>query len=151
MTDVSDTSHSDEDHPVDVTAVRDAVLAEHGDLVETALSAADDVDDRFDGPYTDGQALATSLSRALNEAGIHEHFPTVITTAIEATDLSLAADPVAAPPYVAITSRGPVLRGPTSDGRLVVTILAFAVERDPRQYVRATDDVADALVVEFTD
>jgi GTPase involved in cell partitioning and DNA repair len=37
---------------------------------------------------------------------------------------------VAAPPYVAGASRGLVLRATTDGGRLVVTVVAFRVERD---------------------
>ncbi|WP_336344475.1 hypothetical protein [Halalkalicoccus ordinarius] len=55
---------------------------------------------------------------------------------------------MAAPPYVTVTSRGPVLRATLSSGRLVVRIVLFDVERDPVRYVRRGGRPEDVLRVE---
>jgi hypothetical protein len=69
----------------------------------------------------------------------------------------LQAEPVAAPPYVAVTSVGPVLRATLPGGRLVVTVRVFAVERGSEgtdgaagvRYTRGPEMAAEGLAVEF--
>jgi len=50
--------------------------------------------------------------------------------AVEATGYDLRASPVAGPPYVVVTSCGPVLRATIDPGRLVIRFDAFEVVRD---------------------
>jgi hypothetical protein len=56
----------------------------------------------------------------------------------------MPAPPVAAPPYVVVTSEGVVLRATIPDGRLVVTLRVFDVERgaETRYVRRSTVDVS---------
>ncbi|WP_235853537.1 hypothetical protein [Halosimplex salinum] len=141
---------------VDERAVHERLRDEHADVFDAVAAAAEAVAadeeiataDTGDAPLTDGRALAAALERELADAGVLDRLPAVLETAVDAAGLELAADPVAAPPYVAVTSRGPVLRGSTPDGRLVVVLRAFRVERDPLRYVR-TEGVADAVSVSF--
>jgi hypothetical protein len=54
------------------------------------------------------------------------------------------------PPYLAVTSRGPVLRATLPEGRLVVVVGVFTVERHgQRRYVRAGETPETVLRVEF--
>lgn len=129
------------------TRARRAILADHAATLDATWACADAVAADLDDPIDDGRALATAFRDALTDAGVLARYPTLLADAVAAADLSLAADPVAAPPYVAVTSRGPVLRGPTADGRLVIELRAFAVERSPRRYVRAPGEPETALVV----
>jgi hypothetical protein len=63
----------------------------------------------------------------------------------------LQADPVPAPPYVVVTSVGPLLRATLEAGRLVVTVRAFRVERGDggTRYVRDATDPSAAVAVEL--
>jgi hypothetical protein len=136
---------------LDTAAARDAVLADHGAIVERVLACADAVADTRESPITDGPGLADALEAALGGAGVLGTLPAVLATAVEAAGGRLSAQPVAAPPYVAVTSRGPILRATLGDRRLVVSIRAFEVERDPRRYVRGSADPAAALAVTVRD
>jgi hypothetical protein len=130
---------------LDPDAARAAILDDHGPTVEAVLACADDVADARDPPITDGPGLADALEAALGGAGVLGTLPAVLATAVDAAGGTLSARPVAAPPYVAVTSRGPVLRATLDGGRLVVTVRAFAVERDPLRYVRGPTDPAAAV------
>lgn len=111
-------------------AVRRYVLAEHADVVEAVIDCADAVAaDWSDDTTTDRDAVVPPLAEVLRTTGVLGRLPLVLAGAVEATGNTLSAPPVAAPPYVAVTSRGPVLRATLPDDRLVVTLAVFAVER----------------------
>lgn len=131
-------------------AVRAYVLDEHGDIIEAVLSCADAIAEGWDGNETvDRTDVVGPLEAMLDRTGVLDQFPGVITGAVEAAGYELRATPVAGPPYVAVTGVGPVLRATVPDGRLVLTIRAFAIERDPVRYVRGPARPAEALEAEF--
>ena len=134
-----------------VAAARERLLDDHRETVAAVLRCADDVAASWDGAAaTDRAAVVDSLERRLREAGLLQRLPELLADAVAATEHSLAASPVAAPPYVVVASRGPVLRGTTDAGRLVVTVGAFSVERgETVRYVRGPTDPAAALSVSF--
>lgn len=133
-----------------MATVRAHLLDAHADLLDTVLVCADGVADSWDGDATtDRTAVVDPFERALGRAGVLDHLPAVLVGAVDALDEELPAQPVAAPPYVTITSVGPVLRATLDSGRLVITIRVFAVERDPTRYVRGPVDPGDALAVEL--
>ena len=77
-------------------------------------------------------------------------FPAVLRECVAAAGGQLRAEPVAAPPYVVVTSVGPVLRATLDEGRLVVTLRVFAVERPDALgawYVRRGQSAADVVDV----
>ncbi|EMA49888.1 hypothetical protein [Halococcus salifodinae] len=130
--------------------VREHLLTTHADLLDAVLACADAVADSWDGATTsDRAAVVDPFKRALDRAGVLNRLAAALAGAVDTLDEELPAQPVAAPPYVAITSVGPVLRATLDSERLVVTIHAFAVERDPTRYVRGPADPADALAVEL--
>lgn len=60
----------------------------------------------------------------------------------------LASTPVAAPPYLVVTGRGPVCRGTLDSGaRLVVEVVLFGVERRPPRYRYRDPSPEECLVV----
>lgn len=121
-----------------------------GDLA-VVLDCADTVAASWDGGSTADRAeVVPAMRSALDRAGLLDSFPAMLRGAVAATGRELQGRPVAAPPYVAVTAVGPVLRATTDDGRLVVTVEAFAVERDPVRYVRTDDEPAAVLSVEWT-
>ena len=127
------------------------VLESHAETVETVLRCADAVAERWDGDSTtDPTSVADPLRAQLDAAGAWERLPDVLAGATREAGFSLSAPPVADPPYVTATSRGPMLRATVSAGRLVVLLRAFEVERGPTRYVRGPTDPADAVRASFT-
>lgn len=135
----------------DVAGARRRILAEYGDTVRAVVDAADAVATTWERETTgDRTAVAGPLERLLRERGLADRLVALLAEAVDATGRDVAADPVPAPPYLAITGRGPVLRGPVADGRLVVTLAVFAVERDGgARYRRVGSDPGAVLEVEF--
>ena len=134
-----------------VADARERILTEHRATVTGVLQCADDVAATWDGDAATGRSdVVDPLSQRLHEADLLARLPGLLSDAVAATDHPLAASPVTAPPYVVVTSRGPVLRGTTDAGRLVVVVRAFDVERgDTLRYVRGPTDPAAALSVSF--
>ncbi|MFC4451757.1 hypothetical protein [Halorussus aquaticus] len=135
------------------TLARERVLESHSRTVETVLRCADAVAETWGDDWTtDPAAVAGPLRAGLESAGAWTRLPDVLADAVRATGESLSAPPVAAPPYVTATSRGPVLRATLADGRLVVLLQTFEVERTrgtrPR-YRRGPTTPADAVRATF--
>ncbi|WP_049972170.1 hypothetical protein [Haladaptatus cibarius] len=146
-------------------AARRYVLSEHTETVTSLLCCADSVAESWNDEATadetnvttnrkrsttDREAVVEPLSRTLREYGLLAEFPTVLSGAISAGGFSMQAAPVPAPPYVAITSRGPVLRATVSAGRLVISFRVFDVVRDGHnRYVRGANDPETAVSVEL--
>ncbi|NHN61555.1 MULTISPECIES: hypothetical protein [Halorussus] len=132
---------------------RERVLDSHRETVGTVLRCADAVADSWDGGSTaDPAALADPLRAGLDAAGAWRRLPEALADAVDATGESLSAHPVAAPPYVVATSRGPMLRATLSEGRLVVLLRAFEIERapnEPPRYRRGPQSPADAVRATF--
>lgn len=132
-------------------AVREYVLEEHAGVVATVQDCAQAVAAGWNGTgTTDRDRVVPPLRTALERAGVSERLPTVLEGCVSAAGYELLAQPVSAPPYVVVTSRGPVLRATLAGGRLVVTLLAFEVVRDPRpRYVRGPTEPETAVEVRF--
>ncbi len=126
--------------------VHQHLLTTHGDLVETVLACADVVAADVDQP-ADRRVVTASLEMALREADAFPRFADAIHTTAEALEFDLPAEPVAAPPYVVVTARGPMLRATVDEGRLVVLFRAF--ERTPEGYVRVDRTPASTVEVSF--
>lgn len=112
------------------------------------IDRADAVADGWREPPGERAAVVRPLSEALVEAGLTNRYPAMLVDAVESLGRSLPAPPVAAPPYVVITGTGPVLRASLPSGRLVVRLAVFAVERDPKRYVRRGTTAEGILDVE---
>ncbi len=132
-------------------SVRSYVLSDHAALVDHVSDCADAVAADWDhGRTTDRDAVVRPLERALEATGALDRFPAVLSGAARAAGYELRAPPVAAPPYVVVTSRGPMLRATLDDGRLVVTLRLFDVERGSQTtYVRGSDDPTEIVRVEW--
>lgn len=128
--------------------VRDRLLATHAKPLAATIDAADAVAAARDDPATRREQVVVPLRAALDRAGLLERYPAMLVDAAEVLGEALPASPVAVPPYVTVTSRGPALRATLPEGRLVVLIDVFAVERDPVRYVRRGRRPEDVLTVE---
>lgn len=123
---------------VDTDAIAGQVTERHDETLEILADRADTVIERWEGPSTTEPTMITDgLRDAIQETGLESDLVGLLETAVGVTDRALAADPVPAPPYLSVTSRGPVLRGPVADGRVVVHIELFRVTEAGR-YVRRT-------------
>jgi len=134
---------------------RDYLVSDRRDEIRLVLDCADAVADSWDGEATtDPAAVADPLRAALDAAGAWSRLPDLLAGAVDATGRSLSATPVAAPPYVTATSRGPMLRATLPDGRLVVSLDAFEIDRTSAsdgsvRYVRGPTTPEEAVRVEF--
>lgn len=96
----------------------------------------------------DPSAIAAPLERELRERGLVEDLLATLDTGAAAIDESIRGAPVPAPPYLSVTSRGPVCRATLSGGdRLVVEPVLFAVDRRPARYRFADPAVEECLRV----
>lgn len=130
---------------LDSAAASEFVRREHGDVVAVVDDCADGVAAGWDGDSaTEAAAVSTPLETCLDESGVLDALPDVLSGAAAAAGGELQASPVAAPPYVVVTSRGPVLRATLDGGRLVVRFDAFRVT-DGGRYER-TDTGVTAVV-----
>lgn len=156
--DADRTAPADEDPGNDdpAAAARAHLLSARRELLETVCACADAV--AADWPTVDGRPATTErdrvvgpLAAALERSGALAALPDALSGAVGAAGRSLPAPPVPAPPYVAVTSRGPVLRATLPDGRLVATVAVLAVARGdgPVRYVRTADGPEAALAVSF--
>lgn len=172
-------------------AARERLLAAHVETLEAVLAAADAVatgepdgaghatgegSDPEPGPVAaswfrldddrlataDRDALVPVFRAVLEDRGLLAELPDLLAAAVDAAGYQLQAAPVPAPPYVALTSTGPVLRATVADGRLVVNVDCFEVvrgvqvageKRSPENgvvYARRATTPAAALSVSFT-
>ncbi|RQH03151.1 hypothetical protein [Natrarchaeobius oligotrophus] len=138
-------------HPV--RAVRRRVRDRHGAVVDGVGACADRVAATWTGDRTaDGVAVSDPLRESLERDGLLERFPDVLADLVEAAGCRLRARPVPAPPYVVVTSRGPMLRATIDPGRLVVRFDVFEVARGdgtvPTATYRRRNDVRVVVSLE---
>ncbi|MGM0718692.1 MAG: hypothetical protein ACQET5_16320 [Halobacteriota archaeon] len=116
--------------------IRRQLLAAHaetvGDVVDTGAAVAAAIEKW---PVTDGDAIQIPLDRLLRRRGLRTQLLATLETGAEAIGEEIRGAPVAAPPYLVVTSRGPLCRGTLTDGRrLVIEFELFEVETQPRRY-----------------
>jgi len=111
-------------------------------VVATGAAAAADVP-----APAERRVVETRLELALREDDLPGRLVGVLRDTVDALGFDLAAEPVAAPPYVVITARGPMLRATVDAGRLVVLVRAF--DRTAAGYVPASADPDGAVDVTF--
>jgi len=124
----------------DTERVRRRLHADHAETLDRVWRVADAVAAEWASPPTDRAAVVDPLERQLADDTLTDLLE-LLSTAVETLGESLPADPVPAPPYLAVTATGPVLRATLSERRLVVELRAFAVDRDgDRATYRRGDD-----------
>ncbi len=132
-----------------VRTVQERIQAEHTPIVEGINHCADQVAAPWDtARTTNPERLTDSLQSALEATGLLDQLPLVLADAVAATGYELQAQPVPAPPYVVVTSRGPVLRATIDPGRLVIRFDCFEVVRDPGPAYRRLDGVSVEVCLE---
>ncbi|MFB6299982.1 MAG: hypothetical protein ABEH65_06935 [Halobacteriales archaeon] len=107
---------------------RQHISETYPELCDRIDSCADAVVDRWDGTcVADRSAVVGPFEQCLDRTGLRDRLLTVLVSTVEAIGHCLSAPPVAAPPYLTITSRGPVLRASFDNERLIVRFDAFAL------------------------
>jgi hypothetical protein len=131
------------------TATREAIGDSHQETLAAAVDAGRTVARAWpDETVSDADAVADPLERVLWERELPADLLAMLGTGAAAVDASIRGSPVPAPPYLAVTSRGPVCRATLSDGRrLVVESVLFDVERRPPRYRFADPDPEECLRV----
>lgn len=125
-----------------------ALLETHRELLSEIIELARSVSRRRSRDCAASERIVNPLRARLEQRGLLEGLLDVLATGVAETDGQMGADPVAAPPYVVVTSRGPMCRGSLTDGRrLVVLLELFAIERRPRVYRFRDPTPAECLTV----
>lgn len=118
----------------ETAAVVDYLLREHSDVLDgiraCAAAAARRATD--ESGRTETTAVRQGTETLLRRAGVWTQLPPVLAGCVDAMGETLRATPVAAPPYVAATATGIVLRATLESGRLVISVNALAVVRGER-------------------
>lgn len=126
---------------VDTDQVRARLRADHEETLRAVAECADTVEASWpESVQVDAALISDPLEECLREAETFQTLLELLRTAVTTAGRTVPADPVPAPPYITITSRGPVLRGPTAGGRLVVTIEVFEVRNSPSRPYQRTEE-----------
>ncbi|MFC7201935.1 hypothetical protein ACFQJC_00255 [Haloferax namakaokahaiae] len=115
---------------------------EHSRLITVVRQCADAVAESWSDEFTtDREQVVPRFAQALDGSGALSRLPGALADAVTATGRPMPAPPVAAPPYVVVTSEGVVLRATVGDERLVITLRVFALETEgeEKRYTRTPD------------
>lgn len=130
-------------------AVRRRLLDTHGETIEAVIDSGQTVARAL--PHEDvseSAAVSRPLNALIGKRKLRGELLAMLHTGAAAIDESVAGTPVPAPPYLVVTSVGPVCRATLSDGRrLVVTVRLFDVDRRPVRYRFADPDAETCLDV----
>jgi hypothetical protein len=133
-------------------AAKRRVLSDHRDTVQAVIEAADAVADDWTARFVvDRTDVVEPMEAELRARETNAELLTVLTESVESAGYALRGTPVPAPPYLAVTGQGPVLRGTVENGRLVLEFQVFGIERtdDGPRYVRTSTTPESVLSVEL--
>lgn len=129
------------------STIRTRLLESHREILQSVIHAGRSVATAW--PTDDVQesgAVTEPLEHLLREQGLAADLLGMLQTGTAVMGETVQGRPIPAPPYLVITSRGPICRGTLSDGRrLVVALELFAVRRSPTRY-RFRDPTPDELL-----
>ena len=122
-----------------------------GETIEAVVESARAVEATWGTDHaTSRGAVVGPLAVELDRRDLRPRLVDLLVLAADAVGLSLAAPPVPGPPYVVVTSTGPVLRGTAARVRLVIGLRVFEVIRGrPTRYRRRSGGPADVLDVDL--
>ncbi|MFP9191900.1 hypothetical protein ACLI4Q_09615 [Natrialbaceae archaeon A-CW1-1] len=123
-------------------AIERQLHREHDATLSAVNACADAVAaDWSTSTVSDRQAVVDPLRTRLESSGVLESLPGVLIDLADAAGYTLPPPPVAGPPYVVVTSRGPMLRATIDPGRLVVRFDVFDLEREQNPVYRRLEEV----------
>ncbi|MDY6765035.1 MAG: hypothetical protein SV377_05020 [Halobacteria archaeon] len=131
--------------------IRGHILDSHRGTVETLIECADEASDEWDGDFVSQRSRVVSpLETRLRDRGSLRDLSIMIEEVADVAELNLQASPVPGPPYVTVTSLGPVLRGTCARGRIIVRFRLFDLRREGENvYVRGSNEPEEVVEVEF--
>lgn len=129
---------------------RRAVLSNHRNTIEACIETGRQVAAAWpDDTVSSSEQIVDPLGNYLDAASLSESLLAALRTAVDSLGGQLRGNPVPAPPYLVVTSTGPICRGTLADGRRVVVRLElFAVTRRPREYTFRDPTPEDCLSIE---
>jgi len=132
-----------------VSSPRQQILAENRAVIRGVVDAGSDVAAAIDDwPVHDAATIRDPLSALLEDRDLLEPTLGLLDSGARALGTTIEGTPVPAPPYLTVTSRGPVCRATLADGRrLVVEMRLFEVARRPRRYRLAGPNPEECLDV----
>jgi hypothetical protein len=129
------------------STIRTRLLEAHRETLQSVIDAGRSVATAWptDGVQESG-TVTEPLEHLLRERGLAADLLGMLQIGTAAMNDTVQGRPIPAPPYLVITSRGPICRGTLSDGRrLVVVLELFAVRRSPTRY-RFRDPTPEELL-----
>jgi len=134
-----------------VQTVRKQILDDHSQtiaaVIDTATAVATAIEEW---PVSNPNRIRLPLERLLGDRELLEPLLGLLDTAADTLETAIQGQPVASPPYLAVTSRGVVCRGTLSDGRrLVIELILFEVETRPRRYRFSSPTASECLQVQL--
>jgi len=116
--------------------VRERVHSEFDQTLADLVDAAREVADSWEDDTVRSAAMVSApLEEAIRRRGLAGALLGSLQAGAATLDSDVQGRPVPAPPYLVVTSRGPLCRGTLADGRrLVLTFVLFGVDRRPRRY-----------------
>jgi len=131
------------------SAVRARVFDTHRETLRSLIDAGRTVAASWSGRRaTDATAVRAPLERVVEKRGLNGALLEMLRVGVDALGTDAKGTPLPAPPYVVVTSRGPLCRVTVSDGRrLVIAVELFEVDRAEPSYRFVDPDVRDCLAV----
>ncbi len=116
--------------------IKSRVLDAHRETITAVCDVGRAVTTSWQGSaVTDASRITESIHQQFEETTLPQRLLETLETAADTTDSQMQGSPVPAPPYLVVTSRGPVCRVTLEDGRRVVLLFElFTVDRRPRAY-----------------
>jgi len=116
--------------------LRELLVAGHRETLGSVIAAGATV---AEGWATDAVGSAAEvrepLAGAISRRNLGPALLSILGAGATALDAEIAGEPVPAPPYLVVTSTGPICRATLADGRrLVLAFVLFGVDRRPRRY-----------------
>lgn len=131
--------------------VRRRLVATHRETLAATVDAGGAVARAWPADrVADAGAVRRPLETVLRERGLVTDLLDLLEAGAGVMDASIQGSPVPAPPYLAITSRGPLCRATLSGGdRLVVRVALFGVGPEPPRYRFLDPDPEECLRVQL--
>lgn len=122
---------------MDAAAVRRHLQAAHQPTLDAVAECLDAVAESLDLPASRAAVVARQ-DRALESGDLKDPLVGLLESALGASGAEPEAPIVAAPPYLVVTGRGPMLRATAGGERLVVLLQGFELDGNSRYL--ATDE-----------
>ncbi|ELZ13996.1 hypothetical protein C479_01056 [Halovivax asiaticus JCM 14624] len=124
-------------------SVRSRLCSAHGNVLAMIEASADAAVDTWPADtVTERHHVVDPFRAALVEHDVIDELPQILEDLVAIAGGDLSVPPVAAPPYVVVTSMGVLLRATLPRGRLVVAVHPFAVDREPSPTYHRRDELA---------